>query len=592
MNENQTKLTELFTIFRNHDLELPSGLEASLVACCPSKGRIRITQHPVLHFTLDLAQGWKDRLKTETDLARLAAWLIILLTSQVQGRPKDKHLFDLVSLAARRLFLLCSQQMAFLRHDFRAERLRLDGALPVPSLSSGTVFSKDATEDAVEGFLAACLRLQRDVRAKRHRDESDLGDFESFPIPACLSGDDVQLRGDQPEIFQTNDAAFFGKKALCLRESSAQTQMLSGANIFQAIAVQWFRAWVNGKSLGLRDDDELFHGLGWMVGMFLGIPFRDFLDLDLRDDGSSKLGGISPEGLRLNIASGYYPSSVCWVKDVLSLPIPQHMREVLRELIRRFPTARRVRDFYRGFISPMDAHRTFCKKTIGIHLPGYKTKAIRIDRYWYRTALLQCDLPASIVGILRGHPVGGARGESAYLSVCHHVLVDAALRIQRHIYRQAGGDFLEEAFTSAEPKKLYGKKAMALGDFCETTLSHIEASAPRYNDLIACLVRVCRGLGFRRRNATQNPVYLLRDEPIDLLLILDKVAGDWAPHVVAEVRVLQDIICVKSPGFLRSHPGLRDNFHQLLKVTLQLFWACAFRDLGARFIPRKVGGAY
>ena len=534
MNKNKKSLKHLFTIFFLVGVPLPGELEQNLLARCPDENWVRITRDPVIHFALELVRHWENKLKDDRILAVYAQWLLVRLSAQMgyhRSLRRKRESYDELSLAARRLWRLAVKDIRYLDPTMREERLRHDEKLPVAHLSQSDDDMSPASESAIDNFLSWAGKFEKDFLPEGEEENSDLEEDAIVSRNAYLDGDEVCLRHDLKLEFEADGVTYRERLARRLQADSALAQMQAGATCFEPVALNWLRDMVQIEDFREYTVARLRHALLWLLELHYGVAARHGLKLGLRDEPST-WGCLSASELMIRVNGGHFHLSECWDSDDLRLPLAPVVSRIVQELLRRFPEAKKVTDLHDGSENLIDSHRETAYAVIRQYLKGWEGKSIRIDRVWFRVAILECDLPAALVGLMRGLPLGGARGQSAYVSLPYRAIVNALNKLLRQLYTDAGVPFQDLETSFPEPNRMYGKRAMSMHEFASATLDHIRAARTE-NELIACLIRLFRGLGFRKRNAQLNPWVLYRNDLFPLLEIVDKLTGDWlAPRFV------------------------------------------------------------
>lgn len=139
-----------------------------------------------------------------------------------------------------------------------------------------------------------------------------------------------------------------------------------------------------------------------------GVPPVDILNFGMNGR-VTKAGAISADAMILHVGSGYYPAMVGRVpKQQIRLRFPISCELLIGELISRYPQAELVSDCFKKY--PLDRLLHFLA-TVGRFSA---TEAKFLHRAFIYAARRLVDVPAGILALLIGRPVGPFRSASNY----------------------------------------------------------------------------------------------------------------------------------------------------------------------------------
>ena len=516
--------------------------------------RCLIQKDPISYIMIQFSgRHWQSFLQELPDVASRVRDVMEAFFDQYKyvELMKNKKLLCDASIAVRRHILFLCNDLGFTDEPYRREYLQLRHICPklqfnptpvvlIPA-SKGMI---DLYHDLIEKILTNTPLLggKKIENSSSQVDEvSEIVNGLGLPVKGSLVGDEIRSKFDEGSVFTIDGKVFYFSAA----EKLAHDSIFSGWNAHLSRLDPIANLLICGldspqnETIGKLSDNKLLFYILTLLEIFHGVHCWDSPQLSLSLDDMSSLGGINERVLRINLASGYFSSAVdAYEKKMLELPLAPELVPFLVEFKKRNPSAKSVGDYSKGNLRQI--HKNELKRYLAQHAPGYDGDAISFQKVFQKVGLLDLNLPASVIGILRGQPLPGSRGESAYLSVSHDELVAACNQIGNQIRINAGLHEKEISYNASFD--VFGTTAITSYEYWHRTERFID-EAKSLNELLACSIRVLRGLGLRNSVIHKNPLAYFESLPIPCLVFADKlVAGNFRSRYVPITRNLLYLI--------------------------------------------------
>ena len=355
-----------------------------------------------------------------------------------------------------------------------------------------------------------------------------------FPGTVRDEGDSIKMSIPTGGGFAAEGRELYFRSANTIANNSAFTAANAHLTRLEPAGYLLLRevsTFTNEQIFGLSEARLLFYLLS-MVELMNGIDFLDSPQLELQLANLHKVGvpgALSSDAIHLYLGCGYYAGDTdAYEQAILTLPLAEEIKPLLAELLRRFPGAKSVADF--SVKNLRETHRSEMKIFLRKHAPAYEGIAVSLKQLFYKVGKIQLNIAASVVGVLRGQPLSGNRGESAYLCASHGELLNAYQLITDRIRKNA--ELPERHSLWIPTSAVFGTSGIDFAEFIDRTRAHIE-TATTVNELLACFVRLLRLLGLRNSLTHRNPILYIETEPLVCLRFADKeVAGKRLPRFV------------------------------------------------------------
>jgi hypothetical protein len=299
--------------------------------------------------------------------------------------------------------------------------------------------------------------------------------------------------------------------------SSATQQMSIGMEALPAaVVLLQMLSSLAASDLAQYKDEELLALMKAGLATLYGISSRYSEQVGVQCEG--EFGRLDEGRLLIRIGAAVDNSTEAVFHDgVFELPLAPELRLLTAEIIRRHPQ-KLLSDILPGGAAFNFPAR--CLEVIRRRSEDFNFPTNAFHEVFAVVGIVVCDFPVTVIGLVRGFPVGPYRGQQAYTSRETQQLVRVVVTIQNVLRQWA--NLPEESIPTTSDRGSLGARALIWKDDWEDLMTTIDRATSR-NEGLACLDRLLSLLSLRKVLAHQNPVLLFRSEPFPCLRVEEKL---------------------------------------------------------------------